>query len=286
MRVERVDALRGERLAHARVQRLGQRREDRVSRRHLARGGRAPRPPAGRPSSLRRSSPRPQGDEVRIVAARSSSSKRSIRRARVDAKARDEVRRAGGASRRRVRAGPRGRRPRARCRRSACSAGSRDGTPARPARARRPNAARRSTDGRRCRRTAPPGRSTRATSADGRPEVADVGVRPDRDRGVEGLVLERQRVRAALDRRRRRARARRPSSSVGDVDADRRPAELGRHRRRHAGPAADVQAAPVARSPSRRISAASSSRGRAQARQPVVPLRDAVVARFAHRRRC
>ena len=35
VRVERVHALRRERLAHARVQRLGQRREDRVSRRHL-----------------------------------------------------------------------------------------------------------------------------------------------------------------------------------------------------------------------------------------------------------
>ena len=69
VRVERVDALRRERLAHARVQLLGQRREDRVSRAgyRLEMGELLAFEQVGpaRGDAHRRAS---QGDEVRIVA--------------------------------------------------------------------------------------------------------------------------------------------------------------------------------------------------------------------------
>src|ERR671930_27084 len=77
--------------------------------------------------------------------------------------------------------------------------------------------------------------------ADGR-EVVDVGVRPERDGGVELAVAERQLLAVPPDDL-QAAPAREAKLVVGRIDADHRPARLGESHRVEAGAAADVEQA-------------------------------------------
>jgi len=76
-------------------------------------------------------------------------------------------------------------------------------------------------------------------------EVFDVGVRPHGHGGVEGSVVEGKRIRWSLDDV-EPAAAGNLKHVLGEVNADRRPAELGHRRGRHTGPTANVETAPLA----------------------------------------
>jgi hypothetical protein len=125
----------------------------------------------------------------------------------------------------------------------------------------------------------PPGLQHPGDLGHGLREPVDVRVRPERGGRVEARVLEGQRVRRRFDDL--EAAAPGPLEQVArEVDPDGRPAELGDRQRGHAGPAADVEAAAVARAeqPAERLELVAGE----LAPEPLVPLGEPVVARLGH----
>jgi hypothetical protein len=112
-------------------------------------------------------------------------------------------------------------------------------------------------------------------------EVLDVGVRPNRDSGVETRVLE-WKVGCIRPHDLHATLSRQPELVLGDVDPDGRPPVLGEHRRMRAGSAPDVEQSAWA-VPEKSESGLARYRSKLGVHElSLVPLGDSVVARVTH----